>query len=203
MKKSEQFLKATKSKGATKTLKIAVDLQQHHNGELQAVDMGCGAGNDTNYSLSRGYIVFAFDSEPAAIDSIRDLENAKSGQSRFRSEVATFADVTLPSSDLVNAAFSLPFHGRKGVEELWAKIFRSIRPNGLFAVQLFGEEDSWKDRDDLFFVSSDELSKFCEGYKTEFYKEMKGPGKTAVGGSKYWHVHHFVLRKAIPDSVDT
>jgi len=80
-------------------------------GELSghAVDLGCGAGNDSRYLLEAGWRVLAIDREENAINRVATLcEGFPKGQLHTR--VQAFESLApLPQSSLVFAGMALPF----------------------------------------------------------------------------------------------
>lgn len=108
----------------------------------RAIDLGCGAGNDSLELLRQGWKVLAIDRQAEALRML-----SKRVPARLRGSltmlVAPMEGLSLPPADLINASFSLPFCAPDRFEELWAGIRTSLRPGGHFAGQLFGTRDEW------------------------------------------------------------
>lgn len=90
--------------------------------------------------LARGWDVIAVDAQAEALErlSIRVPE----GQHQRLTLLQTrFEILEVPKCQLINASFSLPFCEPSSFT-LWHSISTALRPNGLFASQLFGARDS-------------------------------------------------------------
>jgi tellurite methyltransferase len=157
-----------------------------------AVDLGCGTGRDTLELLRRGWRVVAIDSEPEAIKRLR----AKVGdEERLQTQVARYEDAALPSCDLVNASWSLPFCAAEVFGVVWERTVDSLRPGGRFCGQLFGERDEWSTEDDMTFHTRAQAEALFNLFQLERFDEVEEDGKTALGKPKHWHVFNVVARK--------
>lgn len=159
-----------------------------------AVDLGCGAGRDTLELLRRGWRVVAVDAEPQAFEL---LEAAVDPEVRDRLEtvLSPFEDASLPTVDLVNASFALPFVPPAGFRRTWARILSSLRPGGRFSGHLFGEHDQWAPAPDMTFFTHASVEALLEGFDVERLIEQDEPGRTATGGTKHWHLFSIVARR--------
>jgi len=157
-----------------------------------AVDLGCGTGRDTVELLRRGWKVVAVDSEEEAI---RRLRTATGDAERLETQVASYENAMLPSCDLVNASWSLPFCPPEVFDIVWERIVASVRPGGRFSGQLFGERDEWATEEDMTFQTREEAEALLAGFELERFDELEEDGKTALGNPKHWHVFNIVARK--------
>ena len=110
-----------------------------------AIDLGCGSGNETVYMLKNGIEVTAIDrqlNKDFILNRLNDKEKEKISFSE-----QDFETVRLESTDAVTAFFSIPFCNPEHFNELWDKIYESINVNGYFVGQLFGDRDEWKDNE--------------------------------------------------------
>jgi trans-aconitate methyltransferase len=161
---------------------------------LQAVDLGCGDGTETFALLEAGWEVLAIDSVPTAIASIQS-KVPDDLQLQLETRVATFEDLELSEADLVYAGYSLPFCRPEHFDRFWANIVACIRPGGRFAGQLFGPRDSWADRSEMTFHSSQQVeSMLAASFEIEALEEIDEDGE-AMSGPKHWHVFEIVARK--------
>jgi tellurite methyltransferase len=157
-----------------------------------AVDLGCGAGRDTVELLRRDWHVVAIDSEAEAIRRLRE----KTGDDpRLETQVARYEDAVLPSCQLVNASWSLPFCAPEVFGAVWARIVDALSQGGRFCGHLFGERDEWATEADMTFHSREEAERLLDGFELERFDEVEEDGKTALGNPKHWHVFSIVALK--------
>jgi SAM-dependent methyltransferase len=108
-----------------------------------AVDIGCGDGTDSLALLRGGWDVLSIDAEDDAIRRLR-ARLTDDVAARSTTVVSPMEAVDLPPADLVFASFSLPFCPPEAFPDLWARIRASLRPDGRFAGELFGDRDTWR-----------------------------------------------------------
>ncbi len=159
-----------------------------------AVDLGCGEGRDSAAMLRAGWKVHAIDGHP---DGIRRLVSRDDldDPTRLTMQLAPFESVELPSCDLLNASFSLPFCQPDQFETLWAKIVASIRPGGRFSGQFFGDRDTWAAIPDRSHHTHEQVDRLLKPFTIELMKEEERKGEDCSGTKKDWHVFHVVARK--------
>jgi tellurite methyltransferase len=157
-----------------------------------AVDLGCGTGRDTVELLRRGWHVVAIDSEAEAI---RRLRASTGDDERLQTQVARYENAALPSCDLVNASWSLPFCAPGVFGVVWERIVDALRPGGRFCGQLFGERDEWAVEEDMTFHTRAEAESLFSAFDLERFDEVEEDGKTALGQPKHWHVFNVVALK--------
>jgi tellurite methyltransferase len=158
-----------------------------------AIDLGCGAGNDTLELLRRGWRVLAIDQQPAALKFV-----ARRIPNRWKSRVTLLAapmeGLSLPRADLVYASFSLPFCAPEQFGHLWKTIQGALSPGGHFAGQLFGDRDEWCGKRPLTFHSVRQVRALARGYHVELFREIEEEGRS-FEGPKHWHYFEVVLEK--------
>lgn len=158
-----------------------------------ALDLGCGTGRDTFVLLEQGWQVHAVDAEAEALGLLRQ-RISDAWQIRLETHQARLETVELPSSDLINASFALPFCEPARFPNLWERISAAVRPGGLFCGQLFGERDSWASKG-VTLVKAAELQQLLHGWEVLLQLEEEEDGHTPIGRPKHWHIHHLVLRR--------
>ena len=165
-------------------------------GELSghAVDLGCGAGNDSRYLLEAGWRVLAIDREENAINRVATLcEGFPKGQLHTR--VQAFESLApLPQSSLVFAGMALPFCHPEHFTALWANVLSALEPGAVFAGNLFGDRDSWSGRAFMNFHTEAQARALFEGLELQFFHvhEEDGP---CMQGFKHWHRFDFIAKK--------
>lgn len=181
---------------AAATLRKALELfEQQPLAAKQSVDLGCGSGIDTFAMLSAGWQVLAIDQEPEALRKVTEA-TPPPFQEALKTQSQSFETLSaLPTCGLVNASFSLPFCRPQHFPALWQRITGAIVTGGRFAGHLFGVHDEWSTREEMTFFTTEEAQALFSGFELEALKEVDGPGKTAAGATKHWHVFHIVARK--------
>lgn len=158
----------------------------------QAVDLGCGSGNDTVHMLDAGFKVLAID---ASEDGLQRLQDRRTTPVLQVSQ-SMFNQADWPQNIWTNAGFALPFCIDEIFQDVWHRIFENLEGGGVFSGQLFGLEDSWNGKvSDMNFHSADDVQKLISPHEVLLLDEETGNGKDAVGRPKYWQIFHIVLRK--------
>jgi tellurite methyltransferase len=170
-----------------------VDWEGKPRRKRTAVDLGFGAGTDTLELLRRGWRVVAIDQEPAALEFLaRRVPRAQ--RKSLTIQRSSMEELSLPSADLVYAAFSLPFCRASAFPRLWTTIRRALRPGGHFAGQLFGDRDEWAGRRPMTFQTLRQVRALTRGYRVEMLRETEEEGQ-AFEGPKHWHYFDLILEK--------
>ncbi len=119
-----------------------------------ALDLGAGTLVESNYLIKSGF------NKVVAIDSSEEVTTFAKGlnENRLEVKISQFKDLTLEPEtyDLTTAQYALPFYGKEGFSEFMAKIVSSLKQEGVFVGQLFGERDGWNGTKDMAFQSKDE-----------------------------------------------
>lgn len=163
----------------------AIDLT---NGDLGltrlAIDLGCGAGNETLALLERGWRVHAVDAEPRAIEILTERVS-KGMAGRLTTETSLLHEADLPQADLVFASLSLPFAGghlRHSVDVA----LRAVRTGGWFVGVFFGHRDTWATEEDVATVDTPEIEAMLTGFESRSIEESEFDGPSGAG-PKHWH----------------
>lgn len=189
------YFDAVLGKPARETLIAALDAFEKEgvtNG--LAIDVAAGEGRDTLELLSRGWRVLATDGEPKAFDYLlpRVPEALKP---KLETLVVSFDEMHIPTCDLVNASFALPFCEPKVFPVLWNKIVEAIRQGGRFAGQFFGKRDSWASMPGRTHHTKEEVLQLLCGFEVEMMREEERDDIPEVRNPKHWQLFHVVARK--------
>jgi len=160
---------------------------------LHAIDLGCGEGTETFIMLARGWHVHAVDGDAGGIKRLID-KVSQDAQARLQTQVSKFEDVILPSVDLLHASYSIPFCDPDQFSTFWNKITNAIKPDGRFAGQFFGVNDSWADKKDMTFHTEEQVRVLFDDFEIESFHEQDEDGE-ATTGPKHWHVFTVIARK--------
>ena len=157
--------------------------------EKNAIDLGCGAGNDTMLLLEKGFNVTAIDSEPQVKEIL--LKRAQNEQN-LNVVTGDFSKVQLQKADLINANFSL-FFVRKDFDSFIKSVLQSINKNGYFVGNFLGNEDDWKKSKTT--VEKDELFNYFSKFKILYFSEEKYYKDVLTKKNKFWHVYNIIAQK--------
>lgn len=157
--------------------------------EKNAIDLGCGAGNDTMLLLEKGFNVTAIDSEPQVKEIV--LKRAQNEQN-LNVVTGDFSKVQLQKADLINANFSL-FFVRKDFDSFIKNVLQSINKNGYFVGNFLGKEDDWKKSKTT--VEKDELFNYFSKFKILYFSEEKYYKDVLTKKNKFWHVYNIIAKK--------
>lgn len=115
--------------------KNIVSFVNNHKGlSGNAIDIGCGAGNDTIYLIQNNWNVLAIDGIDVANSIIEKLNDKE--RSKFTFQVQKFEELKLPNCDLIVSNNALSFCNKEYFYIMWKKICNSIKSNGFF-VEIF------------------------------------------------------------------
>ncbi|WP_230382114.1 MULTISPECIES: hypothetical protein [Pseudomonas] len=91
--------------------------------------------------MARGWDVIAVDAQAEALERL-SIRVSEGQHQRFTTlPQMRFETLELPKCQLINASFSLSFREPSSFKTLWHPISTALRPNGLFAGQLFGQRE--------------------------------------------------------------
>lgn len=160
-----------------------------------AVELGCGAGVETQDLISRGWEVFAYDKDPGALQSTEALVDP-SKHYKLNLSCKSFEELTtLPRNYLVFAYHSLPFCDVDHFDRLMKAITDSIVGEGFFVGSFFGNQDEWVKSDKALGVDVTELQYRFDGFDFLLLNETHQTGSTLLNGPKHWHLIEVIARK--------
>lgn len=94
-----------------------------------AIDLGCGIGQDTKWLLDKGFDVVSCDFSEKALNKLKELiHNSKTMQIDIK-EKLPFEDNSIA---LINANLSIHYFDMKNTIKIFNEIHRVLTPNGLF-----------------------------------------------------------------------
>lgn len=162
-----------------------------------ALDLGCGDGTETRFLLEQGWSVIAVDLEPAALELTRERTG---DHSQLATHLADLAEYEPPGADLILASASLPFVPPEHFGTLGTRLRAALNPNGLMAVHLFGDRDSWAHGDSavggMTFHQRAEVEALLEGLEILQLEEKEFDGPSGRG-PKHWHRFNIIAREGM------
>ena len=158
------------------------------NGNV-AIDIGCGAGNDTIYLLDKGFEVTAIDSELQVKDI---MENRIEDNGNLNVIISDFTKVKFNKADLIFANFSL-FFVRKDFDEFMKYVLDNVNKNGFFVGNFLGKEDDWIKSTTT--VDKEELLEFFKEFKMCYFSEEKYFKDSLTKKNKFWHVYTVIAQR--------
>jgi SAM-dependent methyltransferase len=154
-----------------------------------AIDIGCGAGNDTIFLLNKGFKVIAIDVEPQVKDLITNRIN---DEHNLKIIIDDFSKIQLHPADLMFGNYSLFFAGRN-FDRLMKNILENLNQNGFFVGNFLGKEDAWKECEAR--VDKDELFGYFSDFKIMYFSEEKYYKDSSSEKNKFWHVYTIIAQK--------
>ena len=155
----------------------------------EAIDLGCGTGNDTEFLVSKGYKVLAIDDKEEVKEYI---EKKGIDEERYKLVIDDFSKMDLPHTDLLLANMSL-FFVTEDFDTFMKNTLDKINPNGFIVANFLGKDDGWKESKTT--VSRDELIDYLEGFDIKYFSEETYFKDTARGTNKLWNVYTVIAQK--------
>ena len=190
MKDAKEFYKATINKKPSGLIRnfFLKKYNEKLNGNT-AIDLGCGAGNDTDFLISKGFKVTAIDSE----EQVKDILDSKNIDKEYLDVIiGDFSKVEIPKADLILANMSL-FFVKDNFEEFLKNLITKINAGGFVVANFLGNEDDWKRRQTT--IEKEKLLDFFKDFDINYFSEEKYYSKTALGENKFWHVYTIMAQK--------
>jgi len=188
------YLHKSQGQAAHPVVQAAAQLDQTNL--KQAVDAGCGVGNETAALLAMEYRVAAFDASAEAVKLCRQRFAAKA---KVSLDQARFHDFDYPPAGLLMAFSSLFFCTHEEFDLAWRKISAAIQPGGVFVGHFMGPDDDWA-RGYRFAtcpLSETEVRALFAGYEMHSFEQRNAPGPTRMGKTKHWHNFSVLARKPL------
>jgi tellurite methyltransferase len=183
------YYKATQSKPPRPLLVKALEYVKNKN---KAIDIGGGALNDTKHLLDQGFEVTVIDKSPLMEKEAKNIPSDK-----LQAITTSFEEFNFPKEeyDLASAMFALPFTTPKHFTEVFEKIKDSLKKDGIFCGQFFGDRDEWRTNSNMTFHTREQAENLIKDLEVISFKEEEKEDKTATGGMKHWHIFHIIAKK--------
>ena len=192
MKSIEKYYDVTESSQPRPWIKYFIE--KVNCNPTTAIDVGCGAGNDTVYLIKNGWNVLAIDKENVKSRITKRLTPKEQQQFDFKQQ--DFENIKLKSAKLIVAEYSLSFCNKNKFKNLWNEIKLNIEKSGYFIGNFFGANDTWnKTRPEMTFLSKDQVLNLFIDFDILDFKEIEIDKETALGELKHWHIFHVIAKK--------
>lgn len=186
MKSWEEYQNNTYNNDVCELLKVFLNEYKVNN----AIDLGCGCGNETVYMIRNGIKVLAIDRQLNEKFILNRLNDKQKENIIFQQQ--EFESIELTNVDVITAFFSVPFCNPKYFNQLWDKIYDSINYNGYFVGQLFGDRDDWKKSSLINTFTIEEVKEYLKKYKVIKLEEVEYIRKK---DNKKWHYYNIIAQK--------
>lgn len=149
-----------------------------------AIELGCGIGVEARFLAENGCTVHAYDVDPSVAPAL----DALAAELPVHPEIIDLTRIAaLPEADLVLSCAALPFLPRDGFDRLWSALTAALRPEGILAVDLFGDLDDWAGTDGTY-LARHEVDALLEGFEVLELAEEQRDGRS-FSGPKHWHTY--------------
>lgn len=192
MKQFDNYYKATINNKPSLLIRKFFD--NKYNEKLlgnTAIDLGCGAGNDTEFLISKGFKVTAIDKHEQVKEIIN---NKKINNEKLDIVIGDFSKIDIPNADLILANMSL-FFVKDNFVVFLKSLLEKVNNNGFFIANFLGKEDDWNGNKTT--LEKEELLNYFKKYKIEYFSEEKYYKDTALGVNKFWHKYNIIAQKKI------
>jgi trans-aconitate methyltransferase len=160
-----------------------------------ALDLGAGAGIESKAMLDQGWIVHALDSDRIALEQLSASVSSDVGSRLHTMPVDLTTVDALPRVDLIYSGYTLSWLPPAGFEHVLGLILASLRPDGLLAVNLFGDRDDWASRPDTTCLHESRVRELLSRDLHLEYFDAKEYHGMAFNGPKHWHVFDVIGRR--------
>lgn len=160
-----------------------------------ALSIGFGSEDELRALAGRGFSVIGIEKNLMAVSAAREACGA--------SITIVHADIRkVPIEEnahaLIVALNVLPFLGSpEDVFGVLSRIIAALAPEGCAVVTLFGPRDAWTGKAGMTFIAYDVALEFFAAQPVSLYfrSTEEGYGPMKGGGTKYWHIHRFIVQK--------
>ncbi len=192
MKKIEKYYNNTEAEKPRNNVRYFIGKMKCSSGK--AIELGCGAGNDTVYLIKNNWKVLAIDRENVEERIAKRLNDKELEKFTFKQQ--NFESLELEKSNLIVANYCLPFCNKNKFEELWNKIESSIDDEGYFIGNFFGTNDGWNGiKKEMIFLSREQIMELFNEFEIILFKETEKNALTGLGKMKHWHIFDVIAKK--------
>jgi tellurite methyltransferase len=192
----ERYYNMMQSKPPSELLMQAISLSLRKE---FALDLGCGAGNDTKFLLEQGFEVTAIDKD---LHAIRRLLQWKHPLLHVIHSSFEDADLLQNKYDLVNAQLALPFNPPETFVDVFTCVKGSMRSGGIFTGHFLGIHDAWnKTGNVMTFLTRQEVEQLLQDLHILFLEEKERDRFTMMG-PKHWHVFEIIAQRAVNSNLE-
>lgn len=192
MKKIEKYYNNTEAEKPRNNVRYFIGKMKCNSGK--AIELGCGAGNDTVYLIKNNWKVLAIDRENVEERIAKRLNDKELEKFTFQQQ--NFESLELEKNNLIVANYCLPFCNKNKFEELWNKIESSIDDGGYFIGNFFGTNDGWNGiKKEMIFLSREQIMVLFNEFEIILFKETEKDALTGLGRMKHWHIFDVIAKK--------
>lgn len=189
----KQYYENTKNMGPSPLIrKFFFNKYNENSHGKNAIDLGCGAGNDTAFLLEKGYKVIAIDQE----EQVREIiKNRNLNKDNLELIIEDFSKIEIPMTDLLFANFSL-FFVKNDFNDFIERLLKSINEKGFFVGNFLGKDDDRK-VNGVTTVEKNELMNFFNDFKIFYFSEEKYYFDITSGDNILCHVYTVIAQKSM------
>ena len=156
------------------------------------LDIGAGAGADSLQFARRGWTVHAYDSDDTLAARLVENERMTGSVQFHHTDIA--AVPVFPASKIVYSTYTLSLLGPEALPDVWAKLVAALPRGGVMAVDFFGTNDTWAERDDVATLRLEEIDRMFSGFQV-IDRSVRDEDGRFLADKKHWHVITTLARK--------